>query len=168
MELTFLKTHERTHTGEHSYKCKICNINFLHKKDSKEHQITYHKLIKPFICQICNFGYSKKSVLNNHQKIHLDLKPHKCPYPNCGKEFKEKGNLKSHFRIHVKLFLNFKEDFINYLDKIDKNHYNIIKTSLDPTENSIKIDDIDNGSENNYHGYQEFFNNSLRNFIYNH
>lgn len=32
---------------------------------------------------------------------------HKCPYDCCGKEFKEKGNLRNHLRSHVRLKLIF-------------------------------------------------------------
>lgn len=30
----------------------------------------------------------------------------KCPYENCQKIFKEKGNLKTHIRVHVKKIFN--------------------------------------------------------------
>ena len=29
----------------------------------------------------------------------------KCPYDNCERTFKEKGNLKTHIRVHVKKIL---------------------------------------------------------------
>ena len=39
-------------------------------------------------------------VRNFYYLIFLDFKVHKCPFLNCGKKFKENGNLKIHLRIH--------------------------------------------------------------------
>jgi hypothetical protein len=36
-----------------------------------------------------------------NSKFHENSKSHVCPFKNCGKEFKEKGNLKNHIRAHV-------------------------------------------------------------------
>jgi uncharacterized Zn-finger protein len=37
--------------------------------------------------------------------IKLDKRSFRCPYKDCGKLFKEKGNLRTHIRVHV-LILN--------------------------------------------------------------
>lgn len=37
-----------------------------------------------------------------NSKFHENSKNHVCPYKNCGKVFKEKGNLKNHIRAHVR------------------------------------------------------------------
>lgn len=31
----------------------------------------------------------------------MGIKPFKCPYENCRKQFNERGNLKTHLRIHT-------------------------------------------------------------------
>jgi hypothetical protein len=43
-----------------------------------------------------------KSKFNSFLKyFYLDKRTFKCPYGKCGRLFKEKGNLKTHIRIHV-------------------------------------------------------------------
>lgn len=41
------------------------------------------------------------SVKQMTLKIDSLTKIYKCPYENCKKTFKEKGNLKTHIRVHV-------------------------------------------------------------------
>lgn len=91
----------RNHTNELPYKCKSCNERFGKKEDLKSHQDTFHQIAKQFQCLVCKTSFAKKCVLKNHVKIHIGIKPFKCPYPGCGKSFVEKGNMKSHFRVHV-------------------------------------------------------------------
>jgi uncharacterized Zn-finger protein len=50
-------------------------------------------------------SFSKSNALKVHSKIHTGIKPYNCPYPSCGKAFTEKGNMKTHFKIHVIFFL---------------------------------------------------------------
>lgn len=57
-----------------------------------------------------SYCYSIESNLENNQNvistmsmIQSDHKPYRCPEPSCMKTFKEKGNLKTHSRIHVNL-----------------------------------------------------------------
>lgn len=42
-----------------------------------------------------------------NSKFHENSKSHVCPFKNCGKVFKEKGNLKNHIRAHVRNFYFF-------------------------------------------------------------
>lgn len=124
-------THKRNHTGELPYQCLNCDESFKLKSDLKKHQEKLHQDVKPFSCSICNKSFALRSVMKNHMKIHIGLKPYKCPYPGCNKSFIEKGNMKSHFRIHVILYFIFKDNFVNYLEQVDPNHFNIIKKTSD-------------------------------------
>jgi uncharacterized Zn-finger protein len=45
---------------------------------------------------------------------HTGEKPHKCTYPGCNKRFSEKGNMKTHFKTHVKI-LKIKIKIKNFL-----------------------------------------------------
>lgn len=35
---------------------------------------------------------------------HTGERPFVCPYSNCGKRFTEKGNMKTHIKVHVNLY----------------------------------------------------------------
>jgi uncharacterized Zn-finger protein len=53
--------------------------------------------------------------------IHSGIKPHVCPVSSCGKKFSEKGNMKSHYKTHLK---NFKQEF-----QITRTEINILSSS---------------------------------------
>jgi uncharacterized Zn-finger protein len=45
--------------------------------------------------------FSRTSSLKKHINRHRKIKPYECTFPDCKKRFSEKGNLKSHLRVHV-------------------------------------------------------------------
>ena len=47
-----LMMHERMHTGEKPYKCKVCDIMFTLSSYLKNHQ-RLHTDEKPYKCQVC-------------------------------------------------------------------------------------------------------------------
>ncbi len=119
MEKSFLSTHMRNHTGELPYKCKICKLDFKMKQDLRDHQELVHNDVKSFACMKCSACFSKYNALKVHQKIHTGQKPYTCPFPGCGKSFVEKGNMKTHFKIHVNIIFYLQDNFVKYLDLID-------------------------------------------------
>lgn len=119
MEKSFLATHMRTHTGELPYKCKKCTDTFKSKEELRQHQEKEHNDLKPFVCLKCKAKFSKYNALKVHQKIHAGQKPFSCPYPGCERCFVEKGNMKTHFKVHVTIYIYFQENFQSYLELID-------------------------------------------------
>ncbi len=61
-----------------------------------------HLNIKPFKCNICSSSFSRNNTLKTHTMIHTGEKPYECPFKECHKRFTEKGNMKTHYKTHVK------------------------------------------------------------------
>jgi hypothetical protein len=87
--------------------------------------------------------FKRNSTLKKHYNKHKKVKPYICCFPNCNKTFIEKGNLKTHFRIHVYYFLIKKKDklVINQQNQFsiqtDVSEYK--KSNLKPQNNQLKI-----------------------------
>lgn len=62
--------------------------------DFDNHVLTH---TDPFICDICDFEFTRKSSLKIHLKAHYDEK-HTCKV--CGHTFKQTEHLKRHIRTH--------------------------------------------------------------------
>ncbi|KAJ3565575.1 hypothetical protein NPX13_g7454 [Xylaria arbuscula] len=56
--------------------------------------ISTHSAYKPFICKICNRGFSGQQALQQHERIHTGEKPFRCTFPNCKSAFKQKSALR--------------------------------------------------------------------------
>lgn len=90
-----------TSKTESSYMCPECNKPFSTNGNLKNHIQTIHKNIRPYKCPFenCTKEYSNQSRLDVHIRTHTGTKPFICPV--CSKTFNEKGNLKTHIGFHT-------------------------------------------------------------------
>jgi len=70
-----------------------------------KHKEKTHNIIKSFKCDKCPSKFEKIYSLKTHLKIHQNERSIKCPFPGCTSIFLEKGNMKSHFKTHVSIFI---------------------------------------------------------------
>ena len=56
---------------------------------------------KPFVCETCGKTFRHSSTLKDHMNTHEAVKPYKCSYANCLKDFSNMANLKRHERTHT-------------------------------------------------------------------
>ena len=56
------------HKKEKHLACEQCGKSFFRDRELKEHIISIHDKIKPFICELCGFKTAKIDNLNIHRK----------------------------------------------------------------------------------------------------
>ena len=62
-----------------------------------------HKKEKPFKCQTCGKQFTQRGNLKTHEKSHGVHKGYKCTFEGCGKTFVTNSYLKVHMKSHIGL-----------------------------------------------------------------
>ena len=145
-----LKTHINFHKNIRTFQCKICNKKYKTNGHLKDHIQIQHLKIKKFKCEKCGCLFGRKSSLNSHMKIYTGNKMYVCEIKGCGKKFYEKGNMKMHYKRHLKKLEkinNKNNDNININNNNNKNNNNNYNNNN--INNNDNIINIKNNNNNN-------------------
>ncbi|XP_007566690.1 zinc finger and BTB domain-containing protein 26 [Poecilia formosa] len=80
---------------ERPYLCRKCDKIFQHLENYMGHL----KEHRQYSCLVCGEGFSQKSKLTRHIRVHPDVKPFRCPL--CHETFIQKGWLQEHLNLHT-------------------------------------------------------------------
>ncbi|KAF9796755.1 hypothetical protein SFRURICE_001835 [Spodoptera frugiperda] len=80
------------------YTCNSCDYRSLNKNTLEAHINKNHLNIRPYICDICQKGFYKKSHLTQHLLTHEKVKDKTCEI--CGDTFLNEKTLMEHLMIH--------------------------------------------------------------------
>ena len=80
--------------------CPDCACIFISPRTLAKHRYTHAEYM--YECTDCGRGFTFKSQLESHLKVHLKMAGFVCFKPKCGKRFKRESELNAHLIVHDK------------------------------------------------------------------
>jgi len=107
--ITHLKRHLPSHTGEKPFHCQLCGLRFSRKDNLLIHKRTRCVVLRTAMdgdvvhedditCDECGKTFVKGNDFKRHMMSHTGVKPYNCDV--CGKGFIQKSRFKSHVQSH--------------------------------------------------------------------
>ena len=97
--------------------CPDCNKAFSTQTSLDKHMYV-HKAMD-YVCDKCGQSFPFESRLKQHKITHRTVATHSCMVKNCGRSFKNTGNLNHHVNQHTGIW--YKCDFCTYQNKDKQN-----------------------------------------------
>ena len=94
-QLAHLQKHHLVHTGEKPHQCTTCLKRFSSTSNLKTHQ-RLHSGEKPFVCKLCPARFTQYVHLKLHRRLHTNERPYECP--KCNRKYISASGLKTHWK----------------------------------------------------------------------
>lgn len=79
----------------HNFKCSACDKAF-NSRTALGYHLKTHTTERRYVCDQCGKKFLTNGALKVHQRLHTDDRPYECKFPDCGKSFRQWGDLKYH------------------------------------------------------------------------
>lgn len=56
----------------------------------------YREPVRPFSCKLCSKTFVKRYELSNHQRVHTNERPYRCPEKSCSRSFRWRSSVRYH------------------------------------------------------------------------
>ncbi|KAF1767569.1 hypothetical protein GCK72_007528 [Caenorhabditis remanei] len=135
------------------WECNVCKKTYSCRKNLNTHMHA-HAEEPQFECEICLRRFTFQTNLYEHKSVHTG-KMFACPFRNCTKTCRLKGNLKKHMKVHCKSVRKLDEEYKNFTMSLKEKkkqrkqkRQQKRKQLSEAVENHLEIDKPDNLPEN--------------------
>ena len=93
--------HMLLHTGIKNHQCDVCHQMFCSRGNLLSHKAQSKCGAEEVVCPTCGHKCNNKYYLKRHLMKHTGERPYKCEFEGCGKGFFDSQTLQNHRKIHL-------------------------------------------------------------------